>query len=237
MLKGRINSFQSLGTLDGNGVRFVVFSQGCPLRCACCHNPETWALTEGNEYTAEEIINRVKNYKDYFGEKGGITVSGGEPLLQAEFFAKVFRLCKENDINTCLDTSGCIFNENTKKLLKATDCCLLDIKYTFDSLYKKYVGCSLSSPLLFLEKLDELNIPTRLRQVIIRGINDTESNIIRLKSIAQKFKCVKETELLPFRKLCGEKYDTLGLDFKLKNYPETDEETIKQLNNLFGEKN
>ncbi len=236
MLKGKINSFQSLGTLDGKGVRFVVFSQGCPLRCACCHNPETWELTGGTEYTAEEILQRVKNYRDYFGEKGGITVSGGEPLLQADFFAELFRICKENGINTCLDTSGCILNESTERLLKVTDYCLLDIKYTLDTLYKKYVGCSLSSPLLFLDRLNELNIPTRLRQVIIKGINDNNSNISRLKDIAQKFKCVEETELLPFRKICEEKYNNLGIAFKLKSYPETDEETIRQLNNLFEEK-
>ena len=111
---GKINSIQSLGTLDGPGVRFVVFLQGCNLRCGCCHNPDTWDISQGKEYSADEILNKAIRYKEYFKNTGGITVSGGEPLLQPDFVKELFKLCKENGINTCLDTSGSIFNDKVK---------------------------------------------------------------------------------------------------------------------------
>lgn len=226
---GKINSFQTLGTLDGPGVRFIVFSQGCPLRCICCHNPETLPLDKGIEYTAEQLIEKIKKYRDYFGKDGGVTVSGGEPLLQADFFTEVFKLCHKENINTCLDTSGCILNDDVKKLLQHTDYCLLDIKYTDEALYKSAVGCEFEKPLEFLEYLNEKGIKTRVRQVIINGLNDNKENIERLSKICKKHKCVEETELLPFRKLCIEKYKKAGLQFKLENTPETTQEQIDSL--------
>ena len=229
-IKGRISSFQSMGTLDGPGVRFVAFTQGCPLRCACCHNPETWDKNGGRVYTAEEVADRALKYKEYFGEEGGITVSGGEPLLQPEFTAEIFRLCRENKIGTCLDTSGAV--TDVKNVLKFTDYCLLDIKYTEDTQYKKYVGCLLSLPLDFLKRLNERNIPTRIRQVIIKGLNDNADNIKRLKALVSPYECVKEIELLPFRKLCVSKYESRGLAFPLKNTPETTENEILNLKRL-----
>ena len=129
-IKGRVHSFQSLGTLDGPGVRFVVFMQGCPLRCRCCHNPDTWECEGGEEYTPSEIIEKVTRYREYFGEKGGITLSGGEPLLQASFAECLFSLSKSAGINTCLDTSGIILTDEVKRLLAVTDRVLLEIKYT-----------------------------------------------------------------------------------------------------------
>lgn len=216
-----------MGTLDGPGVRFVAFTQGCPLRCACCHNPETWSVNGGTVYTAEEVVNRALKYKEYFGKTGGITLSGGEPLLQPEFTAEIFRLSRENGINTCLDTSGCVPFFNS--VLNYTDYCLLDIKYTTDEQYKKYVGCSLAKPLDFLKWLNDCNIPTRIRQVIINGLNDTPESIKRLKELVSPYKCVEEIELLPFRKLCVSKYEKLGLDFPLKETPETTQKEIDEL--------
>lgn len=229
-IKGNINSFQSMGTLDGPGVRFVAFTQGCPLRCACCHNPETWSVNGGTVYTAEQVVNRALKYKEYFGKTGGITLSGGEPLLQPEFTAEIFKLCRENGINTCLDTSGC--EPLADFVLDYTDYCLLDIKYTTDEQYKKYVGCSLAQPTYFLKQLNDRNIPTRIRQVIIKGLNDTPESIKRLKELVSPFKCVSEIELLPFRKLCVSKYEKLGLDFPLKETPETAQEEINALQKL-----
>ena len=136
--RGKIHSIQSMGTVDGPGVRFVDFLQGCNLRCGCCHNPDTWDMKGGTEYTAEEIVAKVLRYKPYFGKEGGITLTGGEPLLQSEFSAEIFALCRKNGINTCLDTSGGCYPENTKKLLKLTDRVLLDIKYTDDALYAEF---------------------------------------------------------------------------------------------------
>ena len=145
---GRINSIQSLGTVDGPGVRYVVFLQGCNLRCCCCHNPETWER-KGKEISAQEIVNKLLRFKEYFNNKGGITLSGGEPLLQPLFAKEIFSLCHQNNINTCLDTSGSIINNDVLELLDVTDFCLLDIKYHTEELYRKNVGCSLSSVLSF----------------------------------------------------------------------------------------
>ena len=224
---GRISSFQSMGTLDGPGVRFVVFTQGCPLRCACCHNPETWNAIGGKAYTAKQVTERALKYKEYFGETGGITVSGGEPLLQPEFTAELFKLCHAHGINTCLDTSGCISGDDS--VLEFTDYCLLDIKYTDDEQYKKYVGCGLSQPMEFLKRLNKRNIPTRIRQVIIKGLNDSEESIKKLKALVSPYDCVKEIELLPFRKLCVTKYDGMNLTFPLRDTPETTQTEIDSL--------
>ena len=229
---GRVHSIQSMGTLDGPGVRFVVFLQGCPLRCKCCHNPDTWALDGGKEYTADELIARALRFREYFGEQGGITVSGGEPLLQADFVKELFALAHENGINTCLDTSGCILNDKVRGLLTVTDRVLLDIKYTSDTLYRENVGCPINAPLDFLDCLDKMQIPTTLRQVIIPTKNDCESNILALKEIAASHKVVDKVELLPFRKICQVKYDNMGLDFPFSSMPEPSKEQMAQLENL-----
>ena len=147
-MTGRVNALQSLGTLDGPGVRFVVFLQGCPLRCACCHNPETWEKEGGTPYTPEELLEKVLRFRGYFGENGGVTLSGGEPLLQRDFAAAFFRLCRENGIGTCLDTSGCLPGG---EVLEYTDYCLLDIKYTNDADYRRFVGCGMDAPFGFLD--------------------------------------------------------------------------------------
>ena len=229
LIKGQISSFQTLGTLDGPGVRFVVFLQGCPLRCVCCHNPETWDKNGGTQYSAKEVVERAERYKEYFGKDGGITVSGGEPLLQAKFVTEIFKQAHEKGISTCLDTSGCIVNENIEELLSYTDYCLLDIKYTSDREYKQYVGCGIEKPLEFLGRLDSKKIPTRIRQVIIEGLNDSTDNIKRLSEIIKKHPCIEKTELLAFRKLCVSKYRKLGMEFPLADTPETPQFKIKLL--------
>lgn len=229
---GRVHSFQSLGTLDGPGVRFVVFMQGCNLRCKCCHNPDTWDLSKGTEYTPEQILERVVRFREYFGEKGGITLSGGEPLLQAEFAREVFALCKERGINTCLDTSGSILNVEVKKLLEVTDRVLLDIKYTSETLYRQNVGCTMGSVLEFLAYLNGNNIPTILRQVIIPTVNDSIENISALKEVARQHKCVDKIELLPFRKICQTKYDKQGITFPFGDLPEPTQAAMQELKKL-----
>lgn len=229
MIKGRVHSVQTLGTVDGPGVRFVLFLQGCPLRCACCHNPDTWDLEGGTLYTAKEILDKVLRYKEYFGKTGGITISGGEPLLQSEFAFELFSLCKENGIHTCLDTSGCLINERVIKLLEVTDLCMLDIKYTNEKQYKEYVGGSLSDTINFLKLLEEKGIKTWIRQVIIPSINDTEENILKLKEITKDFSVIEKYELLPFRKICQTKYDAQGLEFKFSHLLEPKREVVKKL--------
>ena len=232
MSTGRVHSIQSLGTLDGPGIRFVVFLQGCLLRCACCHNPDTWAVDEGTEYTAEEIVSRALRFREYFGEEGGVTLSGGEPLLQAEFAAEVFQRCHEQGINTCLDTSGAVWNDAVERLLRHTDRVLLDVKYTSDELYRRYVGCSMDKPLHFLRELDERRIPTTIRQVTIPTLNDDERSILKLKEVVQPFACVDGVELLPFRKLCETKYQSMKLSFPLAHLPEPSREQMEALKRL-----
>ena len=231
-MTGRIHSIQSLAASDGPGLRFAVFMQGCPLRCGCCHNPDTWDFAGGKEETAEEIVKKASRYKSYFGEKGGITVSGGEPLMQADFVREVIELSHNEGINTCLDTSGCIINDDVKNLLKHTDLVLLDMKYTDGGLYKKHVGCEMEKAIDFLAYLNKEKIPVTLRQVIIPTLNDNEDNIKKLKELADNHECVDKIELLPFRKLCQIKYDNMGIEFPFKDIPEPSKETMETLENI-----
>lgn len=233
-MTGKVHSFQSLGTLDGPGIRFVVFLQGCNLRCGCCHNPDTWDCSAGTEYTPEEILKKVLRFKEYFGNEGGITVSGGEPLLQAAFVAELFQLCHENGINTCLDTSGSLLTEEVNALLPLCDRVLLDVKYTEDALYRQHAGCSMEKPLRFLDSLQKLQIPTTVRQVIIPSLNDNEENLLRLKEIVRAHSCVDKVELLPFRKICQVKYDEMGIPFPFAHLPEPTKEQMASLENLLA---
>lgn len=233
-ISGRIHSFQSLGTLDGPGVRFVAFLQGCPLRCACCHNPDTWDPAAGNLFSAEEVVKKSLRCRGYFGKEGGITLSGGEPLMQKEFSEEIFRLCKEESVHTCLDTSGCVPPEDCENLLSLTDRVLLDIKYTTEEGYRQHVGCALSAPLRFLKALDEKKIPTTLRQVIIPSLNDTEENVLALLQIARAHSCVDKIELLPFKTICQTKYDLMQIPFPLSHLPTPDRETMASLRLLLG---
>lgn len=219
-ITGRIHSFQSLGTVDGPGVRAVVFMQGCPLRCGCCHNPDTWDRNGGEVYTISEVLQKLLRFRSYFGQEGGITVSGGEPLLQASFTAALFAACHHEGIHTCLDTSGALWNHDISRLLEVTDRVLLDMKYTTDEYYRRYVGCERSDVLHFLSQLQARNIPVTLRQVIIPTLNDTKDNIHRLRILASQFPCVDSVELLPFRKLCQIKYNAMGLPFRFAEYNE-----------------
>ncbi|MBQ8790667.1 MAG: pyruvate formate lyase-activating protein [Ruminiclostridium sp.] len=225
----RYSSVQTMGTLDGPGVRFILFLQGCPLHCGYCHNPETRAFDGGKTATVTEIMAMVSRCRSYFGKKGGITVSGGEPLMQAEFVTELFKECKKAGIHTCVDTSGCILNGNIEKMLDYTDLCLLDIKMTNDKDYKEYIGCDMSAPLKFLQKLSEKKVPVWLRQVIVKGINDNEENVKLFNGIAEKYDNVTYTELLPFRKLCESKYEEMKIPFPFGIYPETDKAVIEKL--------
>ena len=228
---GRIHSYQSLGTVDGPGVRFVVFTQGCNLRCGCCHNPDTWEMTDGTLVKAEDVFNKALKYKNYFGDLGGVTISGGEPLLQPKFCAEIFSLCKQNGINTCLDTSGSAFNDEVKRLIDYTDRVLLDVKYTNNEQYEKYVGMEYKKVLDFLTFLKEKNIPVTIRQVIIPTLNDNVDNVKELNLIANKYKVVDKIELLPFRKICATKYKNLRLNFAFEKF---DTPTNLQIENLYG---
>ena len=227
---GRINSIQTLGATDGPGVRFTVFMQGCSLRCVCCHNPDTWDMECGTEIESNELVSKAIRYKEYFGQNGGVTVSGGEPLLQPEFVTEFFKCCHKEKIHTCLDTSGYVLNTAVKSLLKETDLVMLDIKYTSAEKYKLNVGCELSKVVEFLDYLESIKKPTWIRQVIIPDLNDSEIDILELKELTSKYECIKKTELLPFKRLCETKYKTLKIEFPLKDTPEPTPEKMEQLN-------
>ncbi len=227
---GRLHSVQSLGTVDGPGVRAVAFLAGCPLRCACCHNPDTWDIRGGEEIEASELASRLARFSRYFKNGGGVTLSGGEPLLQAAFSAELFRLLHERGIHTALDTSGCLpIGAETEKLLAETDYVLLDIKYDGGEDYRRYVGCDIAYPLAFLEYLNEKRIATRIRRVVIPGLNDREENADALAALAARHSCVEEVELLPLRKLCVTKYREMGIPFPLEHVSEPTPESVRAL--------
>ena len=227
--QGRVHSIQSMGTLDGPGVRFVLFMQGCPLRCACCHNPDTWDFGGGTSYTAEELVRKATRYRSYFGAEGGVTVSGGEPLMQADFVREFFALCHGEGIHTCLDTSGCVLNDGVRDLLGVTDRVLLDIKYTTDEAYRANVGCGMDTPLAFLACTREMGIPVTLRHVVIPTLNDTPESVAALGNIARAHRNVDKVELLPFRKLCTTKYDAMGIPFPLAHVPEPTRDSMQTI--------
>lgn len=231
-MTGRISSFQSLGTVDGPGVRCVVFLQGCPLHCACCHNPETRDPRGGTETDADELVSKILRFRSYFGKSGGVTVSGGEPLLQAVFVTELFRKLKTAGIHTALDTSGCLWNPAVEELLEYTDLVLLDHKYADPKSYLTYTGERMETAELFLDELEKRHLPTWLRRVIIPGQTDSESSVLQLKKVANAHPCVEKVELLPFRKFCVSKYDHLNMEFPLRDVPEPDEELMCRLRGL-----
>ena len=234
-MNGRIHSFQSLGTVDGPGVRCVIFAQGCPLRCVCCHNPDTWDPLGGERTDTETLLKKILRFRSYFGAEGGVTVSGGEPLLQAAFFTELFTKLKAAGIHTTLDTSGCRWNDDVAALLRVTDLVLLDHKYPTEEEYRENARGSLRETERFLEELQRRGIATWLRRVIIPGKTDTEASVRSLLAVAERYSVVEKIELLPFRDLCKEKYDALGLPFPLAGTKPPDSEVMEKLNALLGD--
>ncbi len=228
-MRGRIHSFQSLGTVDGPGVRAVIFMQGCPLRCICCHNPDTWDFEGGTEQGVKELTDKVLRYKTYYGSNGGVTVSGGEPLMQAKFLTELFKELKLRGVHTALDTSGCIINDDVKELLKHTDLVLLDFKYTNEDDYLKNTKMSMQGAIDFLKHLESIKKPTWIRCVVIPNVNDDEKSIKDIFSLKAKYSCVDKIELLPFRKLCIEKYEEMEIEFPLKDTPEAKQDFIDKM--------
>ena len=231
-MTGRIHSFESFGTVDGPGIRFVVFLQGCPLRCQYCHNPDTWGAG-GTEYSVEEVVNRVVRYRNYFGETGGVTVTGGEPLLQIDFVTELFTALKAKGINTCVDTSGITFRadnqtvvEKHKKLLEVADLFLLDIKHIDDEACKKLTGQSNQNTLAFAKFLSDNGKKMWIRQVLVPGITDDEGSLRQTRQFIDGLQTVEKVEVLPYHTLGLVKYEKLGIEYPLKGLEAPSKEVV-----------
>lgn len=218
-LSGRIHSIESFGTVDGPGIRFVVFFQGCPMRCRFCHNPDTWALNGGEERTVSQLLEEYEKNKAFY-KSGGITATGGEPLLQLDFLTELFEECKKRGIHTCLDTSGagCSAEKEEKfaRLLKATDLTLLDIKHSDLEGYKNLTGMNGEENRLFLEFLAKYNVPFVLRHVIVPGITYNKKNLTALGHMVGKYHNLAGVEVLPYHNMGEKKYEALGMEYPLK---------------------
>ena len=221
-MTGKIHSFESFGTVDGPGTRFVIFMQGCPMRCKYCHNPDTWNLNGGKEYSAQEVAQTVLKYKSYLS-RGGVTVSGGEPLLQIQFVTELFSILKEHGIHTAVDTSGITFDKTDKqsvslheKLLEVTDLVLLDIKHINDTEHKKLTGFSNSHALDFAKFLSDKGTPVWIRHVLVDGITDNDEYLKSLKQFIDTLKNVQAVEVLPYHGMGETKYKKLGIKYALE---------------------
>ena len=232
---GNIHSYESFGTVDGPGIRFVVFLQGCPLRCKYCHNPDTWSITDSKiQESPREVFEKVKRYKKYFGKKGGLTITGGEPLLQLDFVLELFKLCKEENIHTALDTSGYIFNNKVKKILEYTDLILLDIKSIDEEVYKSLTGVELTNTLEFAQYLNKINKKTWIRHVIVPEITDNDNLLTRLSDYISKLNNIENIEVLPYHKLGVFKYKELGLNYILDGIEELSKERLENAINILN---
>ena len=218
-----------MGLVDGPGVRVVIFMQGCPLRCLYCHNPEMQEPCGGTETTPNELLTTILKYQNYFSNNGGVTFSGGEPLLQLDFLKEVLKLCKENNIHTCIDTSGGANFDD--QLLDLTDLIILDIKALEETSYKNITNYSINQSLNFLKRCQELNKKMWLRSVIIPTINDNNNYIDQLGLFINKLSNIEKVELLPYHSMAKSKYEDLNLEYKLEDINDMDISKLKQLDN------
>jgi pyruvate formate lyase activating enzyme len=231
----RVHSLETFGTHEGPGIRLVVFLQGCHFRCLYCHNPDTWALDGGKEYTIDDILKKAIDEKPYFGNKGGITVSGGEPLIQREEVLKLFKQAHENNINTALDTNGSILDEKTKHLLEETDLVLLDIKQIDDAAHKKLTGVSNYVPLQFADYLESIRKKFWVRYVLVPGYTSQKRFITNLGKRLSQYKSLERVEILPYHTYGAYKYKELGLDYALSKVKPPDADTIGEAQSILSQ--
>lgn len=231
---GRIHSLESFGTVDGPGIRFVVFMQGCPLRCLYCHNPDTWDNKGGGKYrmTPEELLAEVLRYKNFI-TKGGVTVTGGEPLLQTEFLKEFFRLCRKEGIHTALDTSGYICTSKALEILEYVDLVLLDIKTIDPELHPRLTAVKLDNTLHFLDELEKRDIPVWIRHVVVPGLTDNDEALDQLAEYISHYKVVQKAELLPYHTMGIYKYEAQGIDYKLKDVEPLSAERLANAKEIF----
>lgn len=218
--KGYIHSVESFGTVDGPGIRYVVFFQGCPMRCLYCHNPDTWNIEGGKEVTVSEILDEFNKNRTFY-TNGGITASGGEPLLQLDFLTELFKSAKADGVNTCLDTSGIAYSrerdEKFCELMKYTDLVMLDIKTADQKLHLELTKQKFDNILAFAKLTERCGVPLRIRHVVVPGITDTHDRLLELGKLIGGFTNLKQLEVLPYHNLGVHKYKALGIDYPLEN--------------------
>lgn len=239
-IKGRIHSVESFGSADGPGVRYIVFLKGCNMRCQYCHNPDTWAKDGGELMTPEEVLKKALRYKTYWKEKGGITVSGGEALLQIDFVTELFRLAKEKGVNTCLDTSGNPFSleepfkSKSDELMKYTDLFMLDIKHIDDAAHRKLTGQTNQNILEMAAYLSDHGKAMWIRHVLVPGITTEEDELYRLRSFLDTLKTVERVEVLPYHTLGVFKWKELGIPYQLEGVDPPTKEQIDRAKEILG---
>ena len=240
MIKGRVHSVETFGLVDGPGVRYIIFLQGCRMRCKYCHNPETWDLEAGEEMTAEEAFKKAYRYKNYWGKNGGITISGGEPLLQIDFVTEVFRLAKEKGIHTTLDTSGNPFSMDSKflnkfnELMLVTDLFMLDIKEMDDLKHRELTKWTNNNILEMARYLSAYNKEMWIRHVLVPGVTDDEDGLKDLRDFLDHLRSVSRVEILPYHTLGLFKWEKLNIDYPLKEAVPPTKEEVARAEELLG---
>lgn len=231
----RVHSVESFGTVDGPGIRFVLFLQGCHLKCKYCHNRDTWNINGGKYKSLDEIFDKIMNYKNYICPNGGVTVTGGDPLVQAKFIYELFKKLKEENIHTCIDTSGMFpLTDDIKNVLSVTDLVLLDIKHIDENKCKDLVGKSNKLELEFARYLSNNDIDIWIRQVLVPGITDDETDLLKLKDFISSLKTVKKVELLPYHNMGKYKWEKLGLKYELENIRPATSDDVEKAKKILG---
>ncbi|MBO4243320.1 MAG: pyruvate formate lyase-activating protein [Clostridiales bacterium] len=240
MVKGYVHSVESFGSVDGPGVRYIIFLAGCPMRCQFCHNPDTWKMDEGKEATADELLAKAVRYKPYWGDLGGITVSGGEPLLQIDFLLELFKKAKDMGINTCIDTSGSPFTKEEPyyskflELMKYTDLVMLDIKHIDPEGHKILTKRPNDNILDLARTLSDMGIKMWIRHVLVPERNDKDEYLIRLREFIDTLKTVEKVEVLPYHTLGVHKWQTLGIPYELEGIDPPTKERVENARNILG---
>lgn len=234
----KVHSIETFGSVDGPGIRFIIFLKGCRMRCKFCHNPDTWDIKGGQERTADELVTQALKYKPYWNKGGGVTVSGGEPLLQIDFLIEFFKKVKAKGIHTTLDTAGNPFTRKEpffskfKELMKVTDLILLDIKEIDDTKHKELTGWSNSNILDMAKYLSEINKPVWIRHVLVPGGSDNDEELIRLDKFIKTLNNVDRVEVLPYHDLGIYKWEKLGIAYPLMDVKPPTKERVENANKL-----
>ncbi|MDY2960489.1 MAG: pyruvate formate-lyase-activating protein [Hornefia sp.] len=232
MAIGRLHSIETFGALDGPGIRTVFFLQGCPARCMYCHNPDTWNEDDGEQVTVGEVVSRARRGRPYYGENGGVTFSGGEPLLQADFLIEAMDALRRDGIASAIDTSGTYFDDKSEDVISHCDMVLLDIKHIDPSGFKELTGREQGTLRLLIDAINRQEKPVWIRQVIVPGFNDDEEYIHELNEFLTRIKDIRKIELLGYHNMAEPKYDRLGIKYRLKGVKPMNSESLEKLSDL-----